>query len=311
MPTEVEQPTKTQPWPIRMLHGLVADAVPSRLGTDAMSLACILIERQDLLFGKPVGLFMSQLAQLCGDSVKNPRRTRAARQALIEDGWLKCDIPKNGERAEAIYQMVVKTTPTKTVVGEHVTPYQNGGGEVNNPNQNGGGDTSTPTKTVAAPQPKRYGHPNQNGSVTDPSITDPKYTDPTEELSVDQSGGKKVTGVFGWLPHDMRDIGKLIDWHKRVSKALRPVIGKTADDRQTVVAAAVHSWDKGDDAQRLFSWIIGKKRYDVISDEAMETANRLIGKFLNGDTTAGAGGRGVQSRREKAEDLLRDLGVAL
>ena len=205
---------KPVPWAIQMLHGLVADQVPSRLGADAMSLACVLIERLDTRVSKSIGYYTPQLAELLGDNNKNPRRTRAARAALIADGWLICDTPRNGDRTETVYRMVDKTTPVKSVGGkqatrnktvsgthentdfsiqtstaglgemaflpEHSTPYENDGGTKQPPSNQRGYPrqigSATPGKSVALPIPSipKEKKPSNEGSQMPISDSDSK-----------------------------------------------------------------------------------------------------------------------------------------
>lgn len=161
--TSTDKAPKTESKPpiryVQMVRALYVDGVAERLGTDAMTLAVFLIDLMDQCWWRPVGLYMPQLCGPCGFPISNPRRARAARAALMADGWLQCTIPKNGDRAQAVYEMVMKTI--------NQDPGQNGSGKQLTPNQNGWGEDATPAKSVASPQPNRY--PTPAKTVVDPS----------------------------------------------------------------------------------------------------------------------------------------------
>lgn len=180
-PAETKKTPKEQPWAIQMLHAMVADRVPERLGSDVVNLAFILIERQDILWGKPVGQYIGQLCKLCGFPSTNTERLRRARKALIDDGWLECEIPKNGERSQAYYKMVLKTTPADSVDGKQTNndnPSESGLGEESDPSGTRLGEGLTPAKVVAAPHRIPSRHPSESRPPSDPSISDPSISDP-------------------------------------------------------------------------------------------------------------------------------------
>ncbi len=274
------KPTKDTPWAIKMLHALAADRVRQRLGADAFVLAIVLIEKLDGIPSKRIGQYMSQLAEPCGDSVQNPRRTRLARTALIDDGWLIAELPKHGERSQGFYQMVLKATPTKTVAGIQASPSENGLGDEVDTNQNG---SVTPTKSVVSHQPNPTVHTNQNGSpsvpilstpiLPDPILSDPKpptplgkgECEPSEDIFelihrkgkasqgqivIESASGKpkplaisaQAEAIYQAYP---RHTGRG-DAIKKISAALKTVSYEHLLERVTAFAAAVSEWPEAD-----------------------------------------------------------------
>lgn len=167
---EVNTPIKTKsvPLPIQVTRALIEDRVPSRLGQDAFTVAVVLIDLMDRLVWRPVGLYMSQLCDACGFPTACPRRARAARAALIADGWLLCAIPKSGERTQAVYEMILKTTPViaesnpgQNDPAKQLTAIRNDPGQVD-PGQNDPSPRSkrplTPVETAS--DPGRFGTPS-------------------------------------------------------------------------------------------------------------------------------------------------------
>jgi len=121
---------------------------------------------------------------------------------------------------------------------------------------------------------------------------------------------KKSGSVFDWInSEDLRDIGKLIEWHRKVSQARNPVVSKTEQDRLNVVAAAVKCWDKADDPVKLFAWIVGRKRWDFISQEHEDTAHQLIKQYLSGGAAPAARKGGTSTSGEIINELFPDLEV--
>jgi hypothetical protein len=189
--TPTEEPVaKPAMWPVLMLSALMEDRVPQRLGQDAATMMLALIERQDRIWRNPVarekktpvGLYIGQLCEMCGLPVKNTERARAARKLLIDDGWLQCEVPKNGERTEARYRPILKSvlrvlvddpsengcvTTAETVDGIHLTV-----------NETRLGEAATPAKTVASPQRFPSRHPSENRLPSYPVLTNPVLTDP-------------------------------------------------------------------------------------------------------------------------------------
>lgn len=218
------------PRPILFLRALIANGVPARLGTDAFTLAMIVVEQQDRLFWRPVGFYRDQLCDLCGFPRSNPRRLRAARAALQSDNWLKIQAPKNGERAEVIYEMVLK--------GDDFDPGQNGPAKQLTASQNGSGDDLTRAKTVASPGPKRYSDPGQNGTPSIPSISIPISSipntppnplkgelfssvsdEPKNEDAKARSSEAQVRAIYAAYPRKV----KPLEAHKAITKALKQV----------------------------------------------------------------------------------------
>ena len=143
---------------------MVADCVAPRLGADAYVLASILIDQMDRLRGRPVGFYRSQLCKLCGFPESNPRRFRHARESLIKDGWLICQIPANGERDQAIYEMKLKPLADagqndsgEAMIQAESNPGQFGPPKQLTPNQNGPGTGLT--RAILADDPSHFGKP--------------------------------------------------------------------------------------------------------------------------------------------------------
>ncbi|MES2788460.1 MAG: hypothetical protein V4719_02485 [Planctomycetota bacterium] len=128
----------------------------------------------------------------------------------------------------------------------------------------------------------------------------------------DKPRASKAKGsVFSWLKsEDLQDVGKLIEWYRRVSRGPNPVVGSTESDRLNVVAAAVKCWDKADDPLKLFAWIVGKNRWDFIGQEHEDTAHQLIKQHLAGGTVPALRTGGISTSRDIVTGLFADMGVA-
>lgn len=160
------------------------------------------------------------------------------------------------------------------------------------------------------PEPFRKGMPNpeQEQEQEQELIPDEKSG---PKNSASKPAKKKRTSVFSWLnAEDLRDVAKLIEWHRRASRAPNPVIGQTDQDRLNVVSAAVKSWDKADDPVKLFAWIIGNKRWDTIREVDEDTAHRLIKQHLAGGAAAATRKGGTSSSAEIIADLFPETGVS-
>lgn len=203
------------PRPILFLRALIADGVPARLGTDAFTLAMVIVDQQDRLFWRPIGFYRDQLCDLCGFPRSNPRRLRAARAALMADNWLKVQAPKNGERSEVVYEMVLK--------GEEINPGQIGSGQQLTPSQNGSGGNLTRAKTAESPGPNRSSDPGQIGTPSISRISIPN----TKNMSILQAPGQIGSGITT-LPPGKRDLAQSFENGKARQAAADVERGTTA-----------------------------------------------------------------------------------
>ena len=126
-------------------------------------LACVLVDRQDLIGRKAIGYWRDQLCQLCGFPTSNTERLRAARKALRDDGWLEFSSPKNGDRGQTVYSMRPKepgrnpsSDPGEIRPAKQLTPDEI---------RSGGGGTRA--KSVASPGRNPSSDP---GEIRTPSL---------------------------------------------------------------------------------------------------------------------------------------------
>ena len=101
---------------------------------------------------------------------------------------------------------------------------------------------------------------------------------------ISESPPSKRKGAFSWLDESaLCDTGRLLAWHRRASACKRPVVGKTENDIENVVAAAERAIEvvarEGGNEMALFAAIVGKKMWDKITGLQAERARVRIREF--------------------------------
>lgn len=120
----------------------------------------------------------------------------------------------------------------------------------------------------------------------------------------------KSHGVWDWIKaEDLRDVGKVISWHNRVSKCKNPVIGPSEADRLTVVSAAVHTWAHAEDPHRLFCWMLAKKQFGGISGADEDTAHKMITDHLHGKSKPARTGK-AESVADTIKGMFPEVAVS-
>lgn len=164
-------------------------------------------------------------------------------------------------------------------------------------------DSSTPQQ-IPADSGKHHPYQTEPDQTEPDRIPDGKSGSGSGEKTP-KAVKKKSGSVFDWINDaDLHDIGKLIDWHKRASNCPKPVVGKTEQDRLNVVAAAVKCWDEADEPVKLFAWIVGKNRWDFVSQEHEDTAHEMIKQYLSGGTVARDRKGGTSTAGEIVGELI-------
>lgn len=180
-----------------MVRGLIDDGVPSRLGADAFTLACVLTDQQDYAGRTSIGFWREQLCKRCGFPASNTERLRGARKKLQADGWLEFTSPKNGDRAETMYRMILKRPGRipSSDPGESRTPSLP--------------SISIPISSI----------PNTPPTPLKGELFSKGFDEPKKEEANSRSSEAQVRAIYDAYPRKV----KPLDAHMAIAKALKQV----------------------------------------------------------------------------------------
>lgn len=114
---------------------------------------------------------------------------------------------------------------------------------------------------------------------TPPNLTGPNPTK-SNPAKPDGKGPVGKAGVFQTISKPvLEDTGKLLDWYDQAAARPKPVIQKSDHHRLMVVAAAVRALEVGENPAALFTHIVSKQDWKVITQGQEECARRRIRDF--------------------------------
>lgn len=141
-------------------------------------------------------------------------------------------------------------------------------------------------------KPVGNGWPNQEPEPEQKPEQEQKPERPASGVCV-QVQGKRRESVFNVVTADvLKDSVKLLDWFKRIAtRGKRPVVRDSEHDKLNVFAAAERALECGDDAVKLFVYIVGKGAkggWEKISNEQEERARARLRELSRATTSSGS-----------------------